>query len=344
MLATMAAAFVVSVAATPLVRRAAHRFGLLDRPNARSSHAVVTPRSGGLAILAGLAAGLAVSEASRPAGTGVCAWLAGVTIVTALGLADDRFGLAPWPRLAGQILAAAVFVAASGGLARLPLPAPLDPALGAAGAVLAVLWIVAVVNFYNFMDGIDGLAALQAVVTAGGLAWAFAEAPWAAALAAALAASALGFLVFNWAPASVFLGDGGSSLVGYTLATLPLLTAADRRPEAVALAGTSLFLFLADASLCLLRRMACGERWYEAHREHFYQRWVRSGASHAFVASLLGAASAALTALALLGWRSQEPVWSGVALLAGLAMVSAEGCLVRRLEGTARRTKGTATP
>lgn len=344
MLATIAAAFVVAVAATPLARRAALRFGLLDRPNARSSHALVTPRSGGLAVLAGLAAGLAFSAGSGWASAEAKAWLAGVSIVTVLGLLDDRFGLPPWPRLAGQLLAAALFVGANGGLARLPLPAPLDPGLGAAGAILAVLWIVAVVNFYNFMDGIDGLAAVQAVVTAAGLAWALMDRPLAPELAAALAAAALGFLLFNWAPATVFLGDGGSGLVGYTLATLPLLAAADRRPEAVTLAGTSLFLFLADASLCLLRRVARGERWHEAHREHFYQRWVRSGASHALVASLLGAASLALTGVAFLAWRLRAPAWSGLALLTGVALVSAEAWHVRQLERSAASVRGAATP
>jgi Fuc2NAc and GlcNAc transferase len=332
MLPTIGAAFAVTLAATPLVREAARHLGLLDRPNARSSHEVVTPRSGGLAVLAGLAAGVALSADLPRAREGLWAWLLGGAIVTLLGLLDDRFGLPAWPRLAGQVVAAALVVGVTGGLPHLPLPAPLDLELGLLGPAVGALWIVAVINFFNFMDGIDGLAALQAVVTSGGLALAFAREPFAGSVAAALAAASLGFLVFNWAPASVFLGDAGSGLLGYTLASLPLLVATERRPEAIAVTGASLFLFLADASVCLIRRIARGEKWYEAHREHFYQRWVRAGASHAVVASALGAAAVPLTALAVAGWQRSGAPWTWLALLAGTAMLSGEWALVRRLE------------
>jgi Fuc2NAc and GlcNAc transferase len=331
-LVAIAVAFAVTTATTPLVRSAARRLGLLDRPNARSSHAAVTPRSGGLAVLLGLLSATAVIPGLW-VGRATLAWLAGALIVAAMGLLDDRFGLPAGPRLAVQAVAAAPVVAATHGFERLPLPAPLDLALGPLAVPLALVWIVGVVNFYNFMDGIDGLAGLQGLVTAAALALALrAEAPAAATVAGTLAAACAGFLIFNWQPASVFLGDAGSGLVGYTLATLPLLVARERRSEAVALTGVSLLLFLADATFCLARRILRGERWYEAHREHLYQRWVRSGAAHAQVSLRLGTAALLITALALVGWERRDAVWTWAALLLGAAAIAGEWALVRRLE------------
>jgi UDP-N-acetylmuramyl pentapeptide phosphotransferase/UDP-N-acetylglucosamine-1-phosphate transferase len=134
----------------------------------------------------------------------------------------------------------------------------------------------------------------------------------------------------------VFLGDAGSGLIGYTLAVVPFLAEDERRPELVVLAGASLFLFLADATTCLLRRAGRGERWYQAHREHLYQRWARAGGSHAKVASWLGLGALAASALALGGWRTGEAAWSWAALAMGAAAVAGEWAHVRRLERRAR--------
>lgn len=331
-LVSFGVAFVTTLAAIPPIRAWARRFHLLDHPNERSSHRMVTPRAGGLAILLGLAVALATTPATL-AGRSTVALAAGGLLVAVVGVLDDRFGLSPWPRLACQTAAALLIVAAAGGLDRLPLPRPLDVALGPLSGVVAVLWIVAVVNFFNFMDGIDGLAGVQTLVTAGMLALALRGAGSdAAGIAAALAGAGAAFLLFNWSPASVFLGDAGSGLVGYTLASLPFLMSRESRPELVLLVGASLFLFLADATLCLLRRMACGERWYEAHREHLYQRWVRMGAGHGAVTASLGVGALATSALALLAWRTGLAMWGWIALGTGAAIVAGEWAWVRGLE------------
>jgi Fuc2NAc and GlcNAc transferase len=335
-LRSLAAAFLVTLVATPVARAAARRFGLLDRPNERSSHRVVTPRAGGIAILLGLAAALALGSRA-PFGRSAAAVAGGGLLVALVGVLDDRVRLSPWPRLACQALAAIVAVGTAGGVARLPLPPPLDVPLGPLGSAVAVVWIVAVVNFFNFMDGIDGLAGLQASITAGALALALAPSqPAPAAIAAAVAGASAAFLPFNWHPASVFLGDAGSGLIGYTLAVVPFLADDERRPELVLLAGASLFLFLADATTCLLRRARRGERWYEAHREHLYQRWARAAGSHGSVAARLGLGAIASSALALGGWRTAEAAWSWAALAVGAAALGAEWAHVRRLERRAR--------
>jgi FlaA1/EpsC-like NDP-sugar epimerase/UDP-N-acetylmuramyl pentapeptide phosphotransferase/UDP-N-acetylglucosamine-1-phosphate transferase len=327
-------AFLVVLAATPLAREAARRMGLVDQPGMRSSHAKATPRAGGLAILAGIAAvaWLTWSPTAAERADLTALFGAGV-LVMAVGLFDDRFGLSSWPKLASQVLAAGLLVSRTGGIERLPLPPPADVPLGPFGVVLAVLWVVAVMNFYNFMDGIDGIAAAQGFVTAGTIsALLWHDDPVAAALAASVAGACGAFLVYNWSPASVFLGDAGSGVVGFALAALPLLAPARQRPEAVVVAGTSLFLFLADAATCVLTRMARGERWNEPHRQHVYQRLVDAGVSHARVAAAAAVGAVVLSATALLARGSGLGAWAGLALGVGMFAWarSAAGHLERR--------------
>jgi Fuc2NAc and GlcNAc transferase len=297
-----------------------------------------------VAILCGVALALAVAL-EHPVEPEVTALLVGGVLVALAGLADDRFGLPPLPRVLVHGVAAFVVIRASGGLPRLPLPPPLDVQLGAIPeTALAIVWIVAVINFYNFMDGIDGLAALQAVVTAGALAVVLSrEAPSAAVVAAALAAASAGFLVYNRPPASIFMGDVGSGLLGYTVGSLALLAPAQRRSEAVLLVGLSLFLFLADTTTCLLARVVRGERWLEAHREHLYQRWVAAGAGHGTVSSWLGGAALVTTLVAVAGWWTRSPLLYWVALVLGVASWALEWAVVRRRESTLSGDGGEAS-
>ena len=313
-------AFALGVALTPLVLRAARRWGLLDRPNERSSHSRVTPRGGGLAVALALAGALAVAGTGGPRGA---VFLAGAFGMALLGLCDDRFSLPVLPRLAAQALVA-LFVAWSlGGLVKLPLPPPLDLSVGPMGVPLAALWIVAVVNFYNFLDGIDGLAGLQGVVTGAGIALAAWD-PFASAFGAATAGACLAFLLFNWSPARLFLGDVGSLLLGYTFASLPLLAPSGARGDSVLLMALSLWLFLADATWTRLILIAQRPRWYAPHREHLYQRLVASGWSHARAASLIGAGSVLLTAAGLLAVRRAEPAAAWAVLGLATALFLAE--------------------
>ncbi len=326
------AAFSATLLAIPPLRRRATQLGLLDHPNARSSHNRATARVGGLALVAGLGAGLALHRRPWLDRPDLVAVLVGALLVALVGLVDDRMRLPPWPRLVVHGAAALLVVRSTGGWDRVAFPAPLEVSLGALGPLLSVLWIVTLVNFFNFMDGIDGLAGLQGLITAGALGFAAGWADGATAVAVALAAGCAAFLLFNWSPASVFLGDAGSGLVGFTLASLPMVAPTERRFEAMLLVAASLVFFLSDASICLLRRMRAGERWYEAHRQHLYQRWVHTGASHAAVTAWLGAGTAVTTALALAGWQAGEPEWYWASLVVGAALVLAEWAAVSRSE------------
>ena len=294
---TFAVGLVAALVFTPVVRSLARQTGMIDRPNRRSLHTEGIPRGGGVAILAAAAAGLIVGGAGRLE-LDEWALLLGVLAVALTGLADDRFGVRPAIRIVIQLAAACALVTATGGIPNLPLPPPLDLPLGPLAGPLAVLWLVAVTNFFNFLDGIDGLASVQAVITGVGAAW-LAWDPFAARTGAALAGGSGGFLAFNWAPARIFLGDVGSLTMGYTLAAIPFLAPLESRSAVLFWTAMSLWLFLADATWTVVRRFRSGERWFEAHREHLYQRLVAGGLSHARVSGGLALASGMLTAMAL---------------------------------------------
>jgi Fuc2NAc and GlcNAc transferase len=248
--------------------------------------------------------------------------LLGALALAVVGLVDDRFPLRAGVRMAAQLAIALAVVLALGGLERLPLPPPLDWPLGTLGTPLAAIWIVAVVNFFNFLDGIDGLATLQAVVTGSGIAIAAWE-PSLALLAGALAGAAAGFLPFNWQRASVFLGDVGSYFLGFALAALPIAALPDWRSGAVLFVALSLWLFLADATVTLARRGLRGARVHEAHREHLYQILAQRF-GHARVTLAIGAASATLTALALVAMSRDSASLAWCALGLGVAFFAAE--------------------
>jgi Fuc2NAc and GlcNAc transferase len=278
----------------------------------------------GLAVLAWRGAG--VAAAGRVV-VGACLAL-GV-----LGLADDLVRLSPRLRFAVQLAVAAGVVALLGGLDRLPLPPPADLALpGPVGGGLAVLWLVAVTNFYNFMDGIDELAGGQALCTSVALAI-VGGSPDALSAATLVAVSLLVFLLFNWAPARVFLGDVGSGFVGFFLAAAPWLGSRETRAANVALVGVSLFLFLADPLRTLAVRWRRGARLTESHRDHLYQALAPRGDGHGQAAALLLATAALLTALAVLGRAGSAAGW--LALAVACAAFLGELLLARRV-GRAR--------
>jgi len=316
-----AAGFVLVLALTPLLRAAAKSIGLLDRPNARSSHAAIVPRGGGVAIALSVLGAFAIVH-SGPLSQALPVLL-GALALAVVGLSDDRLSLPAGVRVAAQAAVAIAVVTTLGGLERFPLPPPLDWPLGPLGAPLAAFWIVMVVNFFNFLDGIDGLAAFQAAITASGVVIAAWD-PSLALLAGALAGAAAGFLPFNWSPASIFLGDAGSYFLGFTLAALPLAAPPDLRSSAVLFVSLSLWLFLADATFTLARRALRGERLHQAHREHLYQQLARRF-GHARVTLSIGLASAMLTAFSLLalGTRSQAWLWAALGLAVAAFAVEA---------------------
>lgn len=309
---TMAVGSVVlSFLGVELIRRWASR-NLLDVPNERSSHSVPTPRGGGLAIAVVLFTGLGALQAlfrffpPRQ----FAAYIVGCALVVVVSWIDDLRGVANRWRLLTHTVAAVVVVAAFGPLTRIEIGSiPLKTEL--LGWLLTITWIVGLTNAFNFMDGIDGIASVQAIVAGAG--WCLigpAPARWVALL---LAASTIGFLLHNWPPARIFLGDVGSTLLGFVIASLPLL--GGRSPQTF---EWSAFLmvwpFLFDTAFTLIRRWRRGENVFAAHRAHLYQRLVIHGLSQSAVITVYGALAVAGV---LLGWETaKHRVSDAVPLLA----------------------------
>ncbi len=246
------------------------------------------------------------------------ALLGGGVAVAAVGWLDDRRGMPAGVRALVHVLAAGWGVWCLGGFPSLDLGVAVVP-LGTAGSLLAVVGLVWLTNLYNFMDGIDGLAAGEAVGVGlvGGVLLAAAGATGLSLVALALAAAAGGFLVFNWPPAKIFMGDVGSGLLGYAFGVLAL---ASERAGAVPLVVWMILLavFIVDATATLIRRVVNGERWFEAHRSHAYQHAVQAGYSHRDVTVAVMGLNA-LLAVAATG------VWLVPALFPAVLVVTAGG-------------------
>lgn len=275
-------AFLCSVLLTRVVRKAALSRRLLDIPNERSSHRNPTPRSGGLAIVV---ATTAVTSALTFMGAldskVFFALTGGGLAVAASGLVDDYRSVAPATRLVVHVIAACWALAWLGGFPPLRLGEHVVD-LGWVGQVLGVLGIVWTLNLFNFMDGIDGIAAAEAMFVSWSGALLMVLVGSAAGLtmaSVAFGAACSGFLVWNWPPARIFMGDVGSGYIGYVLAILAMAVA---RSNDVALYVWLILggVFLVDATVTLLRRLLRRRRVYEAHRSHAYQRLARQWASH----------------------------------------------------------------
>jgi UDP-N-acetylmuramyl pentapeptide phosphotransferase/UDP-N-acetylglucosamine-1-phosphate transferase len=295
-LATVVLAFAAAAILTPLIARLMRRANVMDVPNHRSSHRDPTPRGGGVAVAVVVTVGLLASRSGGTTRAGVVVAGAAFALV---GLLEDLVGVPALRRLPLQFLAA--------GLA---LPWLLQPFHGPTAwrvlvAAGVVFWLVSYVNACNFMDGINGLAAGQSIVV--GVTWYVvgrAEgALWLATLGAILAAGALGFAPHNFPRARVFLGDVGSYFVGGFVAAAAVFALAARVPPEAVLAP--LALYVTDTGVTLARRVLRGERWYESHRQHTYQRLTTTlGDSHlsgTIIVVVLTALCSALGCLSLVG-------------------------------------------
>ena len=283
--------------ATRFVLGHLERRAILDRPNERSSHTRPTPRGGGLALtVVLLVAGGALALLMPGARLELCILLSGIAVLALLSWFDDLMDLSAALRFSIHILVVAA------ALALLPSDALifqglLPPLLDRILAGLLWLWFI---NLYNFMDGIDGITGIETISIGLGLFALSQLTPvfpqlegWFGLVAAA---AAFGFLLWNWHPARIFLGDVGSVPLGFLLGWLLLETAAAGYWAAALILP---LYYLSDATLTLLRRAARGEKVWRAHREHFYQRPVLRGLPHDRIVRPIAAANLLLIALAL---------------------------------------------
>ncbi len=327
----VAGTFVATAAMTGGVRRLALANQMLDIPNERSSHARPTPRGGGLAIVvASIAAFLLLWAAGLMDGRLLLVLVGPAALVAVVGWIDDRRPMSASVRLLTHVIAAAIAVAVLDGVPPVQFGATVVD-LGWLGHAIGVIALVWTLNLFNFMDGIDGLAATEAVfVTAGGafLLAAF-HGSGVSTPALIIAAGCSGFLLWNWPPARIFMGDVGSGFIGFVIAVLALAGARDEASAPfiwLTLGG----VFFVDATVTLLRRLARGQRPHTAHRTHAYQRLARRWRSHRRVTLAVLAVDVLwlLPVALLMKLYPQATAWwlaFGLAPLAVLALVTGAG-------------------
>jgi len=280
-------ALAVSASLTRTVRSLSWAHGLLDVPNERSSHTATTPRGGGVSIVIAATLALLLLRWIDAIGTELMlALIGGGGIVAAVGFLDDHHRVRAGIRLMVHIVAALWALVCLGGLPPLQIGHRLVD-LGWAGQGLALVAIVWILNLFNFMDGIDGLAASEAVFIACGgallgLVSASTSASGVPAAALAVGAACLGFLLWNWPPATIFMGDVGSGYLGLAIAVIALAATRDN-PAALWIWLILGGVFFVDATVTVVRRAIRRERLHQAHRGHAYQRLAQRWGSHQLV-------------------------------------------------------------
>ena len=335
-----AVAAVASALLTPLVGRLATRVGAVDEPRERGLSDRPTPLLGGVAMLAGV---LIAAALFLPAGDETRAILAGAAVITVVGALDDAVELHPAIKLAGQVVAAYVPVRAGVTVDNITFPflGALD--FGEAGGVLTLVGLVAVMNVVNFSDGIDGLAA--GVCTISALTFAVIafdlQRDQAGVLAALTAGAALGFLVHNFHPASIFMGDSGSNLLGLLLGCIAVQGSL-KTNALIALVGPLVILavpFL-DSTFVVLRRLKYRRKPWEPDAEHFHHRFSRIGFSQRRTVLYLYGWTLTLAGLALAlrfipysdDGGNFDTGWTAVMAVLGLLALAASVYLVYVLE------------
>jgi UDP-GlcNAc:undecaprenyl-phosphate GlcNAc-1-phosphate transferase len=321
-LLTLCGAFACALT-VPLVRRLAMALGVVDQPDARRAHAQPTPRLGGVAIFGAFAAALGLAfplaaplgGAARANLDGVLGFALGAAIVFAAGVVDDVRGLRPLAKL-GAELAAALVVVAFGGcrVGAISVPGGSIELGPVAAPAAAVVWIVAVTNALNLMDGLDGLAAGVAAIALGAVAAIAGPAHASVSVTAAiLIGVSIGFLMYNFHPASIFMGDSGSLFLGFSLGVLSTYANAKATAGAITVAPLLIVaLPLADTLWAMARRYRRGlspasarshaaglARMFVADRQHIHHRLVAAGLAQREAIYVLYGIQAAACAVAI---------------------------------------------
>ena len=277
-----------SVVLTGLVRQYALWKNVLDIPNHRSSHTVPTPRGGGAAIVIVYILGFIYQQGSTGFSPEQLALFIGGIVIALLGFLDDHYSLPARWRLLVQFVISIIIVLSAGDLPNVHIGEyVLRPDI--IGYPLLVIGLVWMMNLYNFMDGIDGLAGVEVVSVCFFVSliyWLCDFAPGDGDAVLLLGISTLGFLVWNFPPAKIFMGDVGSGFIGLLLGGL-MLGDADKEPKYLFVWLILLGVFIVDATLTLVYRLCKGERFLEPHKIHAFQYASRIFSSHKTVTLLV---------------------------------------------------------
>ena len=298
-----------------VVRQLAIRHGVMDHPTTRSSHAVPTPRGGGLGLLLVVLAAWGW-RATHPVTATILVLLAGIAMVGVVGQIDDTRGLGVGPRLAVHVVAASLvgIVAAAGGS---------TPLIATGLFLWWTFWSISSINLVNFMDGINGLVVSQVTVFAVSLALFPDSTRTVPLLAIIVAGACVGFLPWNFPRARIFLGDVGSGALGYLVPVLALLAMRGGDVDIVR-AHLPLLPLFGDATWTIFRRWRNGEQLTAPHRSHLYQRLANDGLGHTAVTAMYtGAAVCGALAAHMSGdgWLSPWTLgYAAMTVVAGLVL------------------------
>jgi UDP-N-acetylmuramyl pentapeptide phosphotransferase/UDP-N-acetylglucosamine-1-phosphate transferase len=287
--------------------RIAWKYQILDKPNERSSHSTPIPLGGGVVIVL-IVLSMGAWVANEIDWKRSLIYIISASIMAWMGWRDDVRSLPAAFRMVVQSLIAIVSIWGMGYFKVVAIPMFGDMQLGVFGIIITFLWIVGLTNAYNFMDGIDGMAGGVALVAALGWMWLSSDTEtwfvfW---VALAIASSCLGFLGHNWSPARVFMGDVGSTFLGYTFAVLSLVSA-DQGGDALLIGTLLMWTVIMDSFVTFLGRLIKRENVFTGHRSHLFQRLVRVGYKHSTISLFYMILTAVAGLLAFL-WSQGDQV------------------------------------
>ncbi len=264
-----------------LLSRKSTRLLIMDKPNERSLHSTPISRTGGLGILGGLVFSGLLLMSTQAYPDDLVSIFVGIIMIAAVSLIDDKKGVSVRYRLLVHTLAAVILIRSGFYISTLETPffsLELNVWLAYLFSFLLILWSI---NLFNFMDGMDGFAGGMAFIgfSVFAILGILSDAVTFSLLSAMIASASAAFLLFNFPPARIFMGDTGSSVLGFLMAAMMIW--ADNKGIFPLWTGVLVFSpFIVDASLTLLRRAFNGEKIWQAHRSHLYQRLVLSGWGH----------------------------------------------------------------
>ena len=317
---SLVVAFIAAILLTPLVKRLAFRLGAVDAPNYRKVHARIMPRLGGLAIYCAFIIGFFFLKFMTGFKSEYAyAILIAATIIVITGIIDDMREISAKAKMLGQLIAACIVVF-GGGIQMNFINLPFDGILnfGWLGIPLTIIWIVGVTNAVNLIDGLDGLAAgvstialatlaVMAMIMGNGI---------VIAMASILAAATIGFLVFNFHPAKIFMGDTGALFLGFMISVLALLGFKNVTFISFIIPIIILGVPISDTFFAIVRRLRQKKKWSDPDKSHLHHRLLDLGFSHRQTVLLIYAIAAVFGIVAIV--FSMAKVWGAILLVAVL--------------------------
>lgn len=316
---TMFICFITSILITPLVKKLAFKIGATDKPNQRKVHEKIMPRLGGLAIYISFVVGFLILNPTEEYSLAV---LIGATIIIITGIFDDMMELSAKVKFGGQLIAALVVVLYGGiqvDSINLPFGGVMD--LGFFGIPITILWIVGITNAINLIDGLDGLAAgvsSIALITISGMAMMMGYG-FAACVAAIVAASTLGFLIYNFHPAKIFMGDTGALFLGFILSVLSLLGFKSVTMVSLIIPVIILGVPISDTFFAIIRRVVHKQPISAPDKSHLHHCLLKLGFTHRQSVIIIYAIAAFFALVAVI--FSMAKIWGAFLIIAVLLIL-----------------------